>query len=162
MFIIYIKLDKHMAYETRPICNSRNKAKENKAKENRRILFEGVCRLDEDCSICLSDIYGRSVYHTHCGHTYHTTCLRNQFEIMKPPSNMLCGMCRSKILDANANAEADTDVNTIAYTDANTNADTDANTNADYKNAYCEITQELLNIIENNQMSTYSDSESDI
>ena len=140
-----------MAYETRPICNSRNKAK-----ENRRILFEGVCRLDEDCSICLSDIYGSSVYHTHCGHTYHTTCLRNQFEIMKPPSNMLCGMCRSKILYTNTNANVEADTNTEAKSYAEGEAE------ADYKNAYCDITQEMLNIIENNQIDTYSDSESDI
>ena len=141
-----------MAYETRPICNSINKAKtkaKTKAKENRRILFEGVCRLYEDCSICLSDIYGCSVYHTHCGHTYHTTCLRNQFEIMNPPNNMLCGMCRTKILDTEMQEQHE-------------EQHEEQFEEEDYKNTYCDISQELLNIIENNQMSTYSDSESDI
>lgn len=79
-----------------PITRSAYKSR-NKARESQKIVFEGCCRLDGDCCICLSSIFGESVYHTPCAHTYHTGCLRNQVELMRGTNKMACAMCRGDL-----------------------------------------------------------------
>jgi len=74
---------------TRSAYNSRNRARDTQS-----IVFEGRCRLEDVCCICLSSVRDESVYHTPCGHTYHTTCLRDQIQRMRGDQSRACAMCR--------------------------------------------------------------------
>ena len=86
---MYEQITTEMPAVTRSAYNSRNRAR-----ETQNIVFEGRCRLEETCCICLSSVCGESVYHTPCGHTYHTTCLRDQIQRMRGDHSRACAMCR--------------------------------------------------------------------
>ena len=86
---MYEQITTEMPAVTRSAYNSRNRAR-----GTQNIVFEGRCRLEETCCICLSSVCGESVYHTPCGHTYHTTCLRDQIQRMRGSHSRACAMCR--------------------------------------------------------------------
>lgn len=65
----------------------------NHARDAQIIVFEGRCQLNDNCCICMSSINNKSVYHTPCGHTYHTVCFRSQIEQMRD-NNTMCALCR--------------------------------------------------------------------
>ena len=69
-----------------------------RAKENNSILFEDICRIDQMCCLCHDNIYSTKVYHTPCGHIFHSDCFENQIKTGKPWSTK-CSLCRNDLKD---------------------------------------------------------------
>ena len=71
----------------------------NSAKETGRIIIELRFRCEKTCAICMSSMYGDKVYHTPCGHTFHTECFKNQLRNMTYNPHK-CACCRHDLLPA--------------------------------------------------------------
>lgn len=71
----------------------------NTAKDTGRIIIEIRFRCERNCAICRCDMYGNKVYHTPCGHTFHTECFKNQLQHM-PSNGDKCACCRHDLLPA--------------------------------------------------------------
>lgn len=71
----------------------------NAAKETGRIIIEIRFRCEKTCVICMSSMYGDKVYHTPCGHTFHTECFKNQLKNMTYNPDK-CACCRHDLLPA--------------------------------------------------------------
>lgn len=71
----------------------------NSAKETGRIIIELRFRCEKTCAICMSSMYGDKVYHTPCGHTFHTECFKNQLKNMTYNPDK-CACCRHDLLPA--------------------------------------------------------------
>lgn len=62
-----------------------------------QLIYESICRLDTTCAICLDTVENTSVYHTPCGHTYHSECFRQN--ITRSTNAACCPMCRNNIVE---------------------------------------------------------------
>lgn len=68
-----------------------------RAIEEQTIVTEEVCRLPDQCAICMSDLAESPVYHTPCGHTFHTGCFERQIGEMQGDNRTRCAMCRMEL-----------------------------------------------------------------
>ena len=63
----------------------------------KQLIYEPMCRLDITCSICLDTVAGKNVYHTPCGHSYHSACFAQN--ITRSSTAQACPMCRNDIVE---------------------------------------------------------------
>ena len=68
---------------------------QNVAQKTKRNIIRARYNKTEDCSICCSDMFDKTVLYTPCGHVFHNKCLKKWLETMKNP--VTCPCCRSFI-----------------------------------------------------------------
>ena len=87
-----------MSKEQQPIEENQNK--KDAAKRLGRNIFQNKYNKNESCPLCLCEMKNKKVQHTLCGHTFHNSCLEQQFKSNFNNSHK-CALCRVKISDKN-------------------------------------------------------------
>jgi len=72
--------------------------KKDSAKRLGRNIVEMKYDKNEDCTVCLREMKNTTVQHTLCGHTFHSSCLEQQFT-SDFNNNNKCALCRKEITD---------------------------------------------------------------
>lgn len=72
--------------------------KKDSAKRLGRNIVEMKYEKNEDCPVCLREMKNTTVQHTLCGHTFHSSCLEQQFT-SEFNNNNKCALCRKEITD---------------------------------------------------------------
>lgn len=69
------------------------------------------CTSDDECPICVQPLYGRPVYVTACGHTWHLSCQRK----CRSHKMRRCCICRAHLAQTDDEADADADVDAALW-----------------------------------------------
>ena len=71
--------------------------------KNAKILGRNIVELkykndNENCSLCLKEMKNTKVQHTLCGHTFHSSCLEQQFK-SNYKHKKKCSLCRKELVE---------------------------------------------------------------
>jgi hypothetical protein len=91
-----------MSKKQQPIEEKENKKDE--AKRLGRNIVQKKYNKNESCPLCLCEMKNTKVQHTLCGHTFHSSCLEQQFK-SNFNNNNKCALCRVNIYDKNTHPE---------------------------------------------------------
>ena len=82
--------------------------KKDSAKRLGRNIVEMKYDKNEDCPVCLREMKNTTVQHTLCGHTFHSSCLEQQFT-SEFNNNNKCALCRKALCIKEITDEKKTD-----------------------------------------------------